>query len=164
MYSVSHWIHTVLCTPFFDKGDNFPVSLFPFLYTNPLLKGVYPKRKEFAPKGSKFFPFRVDPFSEAMGSRGLHLSAETFRGLILNNWTLPGRSMPHLKQVHWLGPLSSLSHSSIIAPSLWEMTQHDWNVDRVVNLSLKSDTFLEGRQKITDWVASPETVLTLHTG
>ena len=25
---------------------------------------VYFKRKEFAPKGSKFFPFRVDPFSE----------------------------------------------------------------------------------------------------
>ena len=26
--------------------------------------GVYSLRKEFAPKGSKFFPFRVDPFSE----------------------------------------------------------------------------------------------------
>ena len=24
-------------------------------------KGVYSKRKEFAPKGSKFFPFRIDP-------------------------------------------------------------------------------------------------------
>ena len=29
-----------------------------------LLKGVYFKRKEFAPKWSKFFPFNVDPFSE----------------------------------------------------------------------------------------------------
>ena len=28
------------------------------------LKGVFSKRKEFAPLGSKFFPFRVDPFSE----------------------------------------------------------------------------------------------------
>ena len=28
------------------------------------LKGVYSKRKEFPPLGSKFFPFRVDPFSE----------------------------------------------------------------------------------------------------
>ena len=27
-------------------------------------KGVYSKRKEFAPFGSKFFPFRVDPFLE----------------------------------------------------------------------------------------------------
>ena len=30
----------------------------------PLLKMVYSKRKEFAPLESKFFPFRVDPFSE----------------------------------------------------------------------------------------------------
>ena len=29
-----------------------------------LLKGVHSKRKEFAPLGSKFFPFRVDHFSE----------------------------------------------------------------------------------------------------
>ena len=29
-----------------------------------LLKRVYSKRKEFAPIGSKFFPFRVDSFSE----------------------------------------------------------------------------------------------------
>ena len=28
------------------------------------LKGVYSKRYEFAPSGSKFFPFKVDPFSE----------------------------------------------------------------------------------------------------
>ena len=27
-------------------------------------KLVYSRRKEFAPKGSKFFPFEVDPFSE----------------------------------------------------------------------------------------------------
>ena len=30
-------------------------------------KGVYSKRKEFAPCGSKFFPFRVDPISEGFG-------------------------------------------------------------------------------------------------
>ena len=29
-----------------------------------LLKGIYSKRKEFAPHGSKFFPFRVDSFSD----------------------------------------------------------------------------------------------------
>ena len=27
-------------------------------------KGAFSKRKEFAPNGSKFFPFRVDSFSE----------------------------------------------------------------------------------------------------
>ena len=32
--------------------------------SNPFLKGFYSKRKEFAPTGSKFFPFTVDPFSE----------------------------------------------------------------------------------------------------
>ena len=31
---------------------------------SPFWKEVYSKRKEFAPTGSKFFPFRVDPFSE----------------------------------------------------------------------------------------------------
>ena len=30
----------------------------------PSKKGVLSKRKEFAPMGSKFFPFRVDPFLE----------------------------------------------------------------------------------------------------
>ena len=33
-----------------------------------VLKGVCFKRKEFAPKGSKFFPFTVDPFSEGRQS------------------------------------------------------------------------------------------------
>ena len=31
-----------------------------------LLKEVYYKRKEFAPTGSKFFPFKVDPFQRAL--------------------------------------------------------------------------------------------------
>ena len=40
--------------------------LFAFLYVQQSSseKGVYSKRKEFAPFGSKFFPLRVDPFSE----------------------------------------------------------------------------------------------------
>ena len=37
------------------KGKN----LLPFV---PSEKGVYFKRKEIAPNGSKFFPFKVDPF------------------------------------------------------------------------------------------------------
>ena len=31
-----------------------------------LLRRVYSKRKEFAPKGSKFFPFRVYPFLDGI--------------------------------------------------------------------------------------------------
>ena len=30
------------------------------------LKRIYSKRKEFAPNGSKFFPFRVDPISKGV--------------------------------------------------------------------------------------------------
>ena len=44
----------------------------------PFCKGFYTKRKEFAPKGSKFFPVRVDPISEgtwcAGKQRGSHKS------------------------------------------------------------------------------------------
>ena len=37
----------------------------------PLLgKEIYSKWKEFAPSGSKFFPFRVDPFSEGAWCAG----------------------------------------------------------------------------------------------
>ena len=42
------------------RGDGNSVKLV----LPPIKKGAYPKRKEFAPTGSKFFPFRVDPFSE----------------------------------------------------------------------------------------------------
>ena len=41
----------------FDKGDNF----WGFLLSE---KGIYSMRKEFAPSGSKFFPNRLDAFSE----------------------------------------------------------------------------------------------------
>ena len=41
------------------RGDNFVKMEFV-----PFWKGVYPKRKEFANIGSKFFPHRVDPFLE----------------------------------------------------------------------------------------------------
>ena len=46
----------------FYKGDNTFTSCFPFWIPNPFSKGAYSKRKEFAPIGSKFFPFRVDHF------------------------------------------------------------------------------------------------------
>ena len=34
------------------------------MFLFPFWKGVYSVRKEFAPKGSEFFPYRVDPYSE----------------------------------------------------------------------------------------------------
>ena len=48
----------------FIKRDNFYDFLIAFLRIIPLLKRVYFKRKEFAPMRSKFFPFKVDPFSQ----------------------------------------------------------------------------------------------------
>ena len=49
----------------FHKRDNICDFLFAFFaHQVPSKKGVYPKRKDFAPFGSKVFPFRVDPFSE----------------------------------------------------------------------------------------------------
>ena len=35
------------------------------LFLPPFWKGVYSQRKEFAPRGSKFFSFSVDTISEA---------------------------------------------------------------------------------------------------
>ena len=36
----------------------------------PFYRGVFSKRKEFAPHGSKFFPSRVDPFLEGNWGTG----------------------------------------------------------------------------------------------
>ena len=47
------------------KGNNLSDFLFDFLQNQATSeKWVYSKRKEFAPPGSKFFPFRVDPGSK----------------------------------------------------------------------------------------------------
>ena len=45
------------------KGGNFVKIILYFLW-----KGVYSKRKEFAAIGSKFFPFRVDPFPKGISA------------------------------------------------------------------------------------------------
>ena len=49
----------------FNKGDKFCDFQFAFQHIKPLLnlRGLLLK-KIFAPKGSKSFPFRVDPFSD----------------------------------------------------------------------------------------------------
>ena len=47
------------------RESTFMSSCLAVLHTKPLLKGVYAKRKEyFFPTGNKFFPFRIDTFSE----------------------------------------------------------------------------------------------------
>ena len=50
---------------FVFSQDTLLVPFCVLYYTpSPILKEVNSKRKEFAPNGSKFFPFRVDPFPE----------------------------------------------------------------------------------------------------
>ena len=46
------------------KGDKFCDYLFAFLHTKPLLQGVRSLRQEFALKGSKYFPSRLDTIPE----------------------------------------------------------------------------------------------------
>ena len=50
----------------FDKGDNFChfLSVFMLLQQTPSAKQSILKGKNLLPEGSKFFPFRVDPFAE----------------------------------------------------------------------------------------------------
>ena len=49
---------------FFTREINFLTFSLLSCTPTPFRKRVYSKRKEFAPIGSNFFPFRVDPFSE----------------------------------------------------------------------------------------------------
>ena len=49
---------------FVSKRHNFCDFLFAFVYTSSLLRKGFLTRKEFAPLGSKFFPFRVELFSK----------------------------------------------------------------------------------------------------
>ena len=50
-------------SPFLTRENSCDI-FFSFQHTKSLLKGIYSKVKEFAPRGSKFLPFRVDPCSE----------------------------------------------------------------------------------------------------
>ena len=59
--------------------------------TNSLQKKVYSRRKEFAPCGSKFFAFRVDPYQKGgiLISRELHpLKMFQFPLLPIMNWQM----------------------------------------------------------------------------
>ena len=53
------WFSSI-CT----KGTKFMTFCLLSCTPSPFWKGDYSKRKEFAPRRSKFFPFRIDPFSE----------------------------------------------------------------------------------------------------
>ena len=63
-----YWKHLIDFLPFFTRETTFVTSWLFSCTTSPFWKWVYSKRKEFAPIGSKFFPFRVDLYSEGVKS------------------------------------------------------------------------------------------------
>ena len=94
----------------FTKETAFvPSGLF---YTrNPFWKRVYSKRIEFAPKGSKFFPFRVDPFQMAFplkaygmvffcGARMLHYAVHSTFDFISARLSMSSLWIP--KTIHFI--------------------------------------------------------------
>ena len=65
----------------------FPPERGQTLKGNNLLPMVYSKRKEFAPpgsKGSKFFPFRVDPSPEDGWFAGMQTGSHKIVSLVKN--------------------------------------------------------------------------------
>ena len=65
LFIFSHWLDTPgILSPFFTRETIFVTSCLLSWTGIPSQKEVYSKRKEFAPRGSKFFPFRVDPFED----------------------------------------------------------------------------------------------------
>ena len=52
----------------------------------PPWKGAYSQRKEFAPHGSKFFPFRVDPFLKGTWLTGRWTGSQKKSCLPCKNW------------------------------------------------------------------------------
>ena len=57
-------VHVTLFRHFFKKETRYGLPGLVSCTSISFWKGVYSKRKEFAPMGSKFSPFRIDPFSE----------------------------------------------------------------------------------------------------
>ena len=55
-------IHSGRFSAISAEGHNFLSSCSLYCTTRPFRKGVYSIRKVFAPSGSKFFPYRLDPF------------------------------------------------------------------------------------------------------
>ena len=56
------WVYLVDFAPVFSRDTHSVTSCLLYCPPRPLWNGVYFKRKEIAPLGSKFFPFRVDLF------------------------------------------------------------------------------------------------------
>ena len=85
------WIYLVYFPPTFENSCLLPCTPSPFT------KGVYSKRKESAPIGSRFFIFIVDPFSEGRQNDSERVSSHGSESIVLcvntSNITGPGEWM-----------------------------------------------------------------------
>ena len=73
--------------PFFTRETTFVSACLLYCTPNPFWKGVCSKRKEFAPKGSKFFSFRVGTLSEGRQKQFDRVTSPECVSVILNLYT-----------------------------------------------------------------------------
>ena len=73
----------------FKRETSFLTLCLSFLTPIPFWNRVYSKRKEFAPFGSKFFPLRVDPFSEGRQTGFVRFVSSECEPFSLKNHDLP---------------------------------------------------------------------------
>ena len=80
-----------------DSSARIVFFFFFFFFFFLLLKAVYSKKKEFAPLGSKFFHFRVDPFLEGGWCAGKQMSCHRSY-LFWTKWRKVGSVFIYLKK------------------------------------------------------------------
>ena len=108
-YLASSWNANYLCT-ITGIGYVFKASYSVKIVLPPFWKRIYSKRKEIAPLGSNFFPFRVDPFSEGTWCAGKQTGS--FKSC------LPCKTWQKISQVYQV-PLKHIYFRSFCV-SLWE--------------------------------------------
>ena len=72
--SLLKWVYSKR-KEFVPAGDKFCDFLFVFLHTKSILKGIYSKKIRICSPRIKFFPFRVDPFSEETWCAGRQIGS-----------------------------------------------------------------------------------------
>ena len=136
-FYVNGYIWYFFC--YFNKGDNFYYFLFVSCTPGTFWKGVCSKRKEFAPlgpfwkvvcstrkefaqKGSQFFSFRVDPFSEERQNNTDKVAApESIPDSLKSRPTLLSWLLSHCSQASD----DHTNNSTVIVNSNKSTPQHD---------------------------------------
>ena len=100
-------------------------------------KGVYSKRKEFAPFGSKFFPFRVDPFQKGIGMQGSKQELPKVVYLVKMAKSLPSVWSPlkYFVWEHYSAWQGLTFHANCLSLFFWKKNYH-WFAQRVVKVTI----------------------------